>query len=125
MKYYFNRIIFLSLISISICEWSSPCEQRLNPESFHDCIGRSTEYVHEVCCYLKGIQNNTESSECVDIVRDDTRSELDINITKKNIESGEYWDKYDLEYESVEILKCNCNYIFPKFLLLYLLILYI
>ena len=122
MKYYLKIIIFLSLISIFVF-WSSPCEVVKNPSSFHDCIGKSTEYVHEVCCYLKGIQNNSEISECVDIVRDDTRSELDINNTKKNILNGTYWSKYDLVYNSIEILKCN--YIFPKLLLFYLFILYI
>ena len=124
MQYYLNIIIVLSLISLFIC-WSSPCEQIKNPSSFNECIGKSTEFVHEVCCYLKGVKNNTNITECVDIFRDDIRSEIDINNTKKNIENGTYWDKYDLVYNSIEILKCYCNYIFPKVLSLYLLVLYI
>ena len=123
MKYIIYKIIiiFLYLVSIFHC-WESPCETMKNPNSTYDCIGKSTEYIEEVCCYLEGVQDNEPIIECVDVDRDDVRSELDRNKTKKLIINGTYWENYDLTYNSIEILRCYYNYIFPKILLLLFLL---
>ena len=125
MKYIIYKIIiiFLYLVSIFHC-WESPCETMKNPNSTYDCVGKSTEYIEEVCCYLEGVQDNETIIECVDVDRDDVRSELDRNKTKKLIINGTYWENYDLTYNSIEILRCYYNYIFPNILiLLFLLVL--
>ena len=123
MKYIIYKIIiiFLYLVSIFHC-WESPCETMKNPNSTYDCVGKSTEYIEEVCCYLEGVQDNETIIECVDVDRDDVRSELDRNKTKKLIINGTYWENYDLTYNSIEILRCYYNYIFPKILLLLFLL---
>ena len=99
MKYIIYKIIiiFLYLVSIFHC-WESPCETMKNPNSTYDCIGKSTEYIEEVCCYLEGVQDNAPIIECVDVDRDDVRSELERNNTKKLIINGTYWENYDLTY---------------------------
>ena len=115
--------IFLIILHNSFCEWSSPCESINNPLSYDDCKGKSTEFVYEACCFLKGIDNeNIEISECVDIERDHIRYDHNLNETKRLIINGEYWEQYNLSYVSIEILQCSNNYISPRIILLFILI---
>ena len=125
MKYIIYKIIiiFLYLISIFHC-WESPCEKMKNPIKRDDCVGKSTEYIEEVCCYLIGTQDDDiDLGECVDVDRDDVRNELGYNNTKKKIINGTYWENYNLRYNSIKVLDCYYNYIFPKILLLFLFVL--
>ena len=95
-----------------------------NPIKRDDCVGKSTEYIEEVCCYLIGSQDDDiDLGECVDVDRDDVRNELGYNNTKKKIINGTYWENYNLRYNSIKVLDCYYNYIFPKILLLFLFVL--
>ena len=121
----FNIIFLIILFELCFCdeEWSSPCELTKNPTSYEDCKQKGTEFIHETCCYSKGIQNNTELIECVEVSRDDVRTEESVEITKQRIIAGEYWDwdGYNLTYNSIEIFICSCKYLFPKISILILI----
>ena len=127
--YFFFSILFL--YSIIICdnenntdngngnEWTSPCELEKNPKSYKDCLNKTTEFIFEICCYLKGINSsNSNEEECVDISRDDTRNKHFLELAKEKIQNGTYWDDYNETYKSIELLICYGNYIFPKFILI-------
>ena len=128
MKLYdfFNIIILFSII---ICDdneeeeeetWRSPCETQKNPKNFEDCTRRSTEYIYEICCYLKASSNdsNIMEEECIDITRDDTRNQGTLNLAKEKIKNCTYWEDNNETYYMIESLRCYNKYIFPNFILI-------
>ena len=98
-------------------EFLSSCETAEGVSSYEDCKQKSTEYIFEVRCFMKGKQHGEESLECVDVTRDDIRKEKDLNLTINKIKNGTYWDNYKDTYDYIEMLKCFSNYIFPKILI--------
>ena len=120
-----NKIYLIILFEFCFCSqsWQSPCESTEDPTSYESCKGRSTEFIHETCCFSKGVQNDSELIECVEVSRDDVRTEESVEITKQRIIEGEYWawDGYNLTYDSIETFICSCNFIFPKISLLILI----
>ena len=121
---FINISIFLIILNCTFCPWISPCERIINPSSYDDCKGKSTEFVYEACCFLKGVDDKgEEESECIDIERDHIRYDKNLNETKEKIINGTYWDSYNFKYTSIEILRCDNNYIYAPVFLLFLLIL--
>ena len=134
----FNRYLIILLFSIQFYVagnpqkeekqgWKSPCEETKNPSSLEDCKGISTEFVHEICCFLKGRQFGESMSECVEVFRDDIRTKELINNTVKNIINGTYWDSdiYDLTYDSIDEFICSSNYILTeKFLIILIFLIF-
>ena len=121
----FNIIYLTILFELCFCDddWKSPCESTENPTSYDDCKKKGTEYIQETCCFSKGIQNDSELIECVEVSRDDVRNEQSVELTKQRIIDGEYWawDGYNLTYNSIEIFVCSCKNLFPKITLLILI----
>ncbi len=79
----------------------SLCERASNPKELSDCKDRSPAGSYEKCCYMKGMQYGEESTECVDINKND-----DPNKIKEKIKNGTYWPNYDLTYEEIIELEC-------------------
>ena len=106
-------------------EWKSPCERTKNPTSIEDCTGKSTEFVDETCCFLKGKQFGGDMLECVEVIRDDVRTKALINNTVRNIINGTYWapDVYNLTYDSIEEFRCSNKYIVQQMILIILMLL--
>ena len=112
-------------------EFESPCEyinenENFTIKSYEDCKDRSSEYIYEICCFLRGKEskNNDTRNECVDINRDDKILDKGLNATKKKIMDGTYWNSWNGTYDSIEILDCHLGFIFMKkisILLLFLL----
>ena len=133
MSYIFQIIaIFLLILKHTFCdeddeeEWASPCESIKNPKSYEDCRGKSTEFVYEACCFLKGVDNeNVEEAECVDIERDHIRYDKNLNETKRLIINGTYWESYNLSYNSIEILRCDNYNISPSIIIILLILIVI
>ena len=124
-KIKLNQIIllFLLLFNFIYCDWASPCERVQNPTSYDDCKGKSTEFVYEACCYLRGVNSEfIAGAECVDIERDHIRFDKDLNQTKQLILHGMYWDKYNLSYKTIEEFRCFNCYIYSSQVILLLLI---
>ena len=105
----------------------SECENSsFTPESYEDCKHRSTEFVYETCCYLKGfgVNESDPKQECVDIIKDDTVVGKILNQTKERIKNGTYWETFNDTYFSIDILQCYSNYVQQKlFLTLFLMLL--
>ena len=109
-------------------DWSSPCENTKNPKSFEDCTHKSTEFIEEICCYLKGAipeYNDALGTECIDINRDDARNQKILNLTKAKIKNGTYWEEYNKSYVEIETIRCSSKHIFPKIILIFYLIFYL
>ena len=105
---------------------ASACEKTENVESYDDCKQRGTEYVYEVCCFLEGALHGEEEKECVDIIRDDVRNKVDLNITRDKIKNGTYWSTYNESYDYIKDFRCFSNYIFSNnFLIFFVLIIII
>ena len=104
---------------------ASACELTENVESFEDCKQRSTEFVYEVCCFLEGTLHGEEEKECVDIIRDDVRNKVDLNITREKIKNGTYWSTYNETYDSIKDFRCFSNYFFSKIYLFYFILIII
>ena len=129
MKLYcfFNIILFfLIIICDEIKTWHSPCELTENPESYEDCTKKSTEYIDEICCYLKASSNKSDemTGECIDIARDDARNKDTIKMTKERIKNGTYWPNYNNTYDEIEILRCYSKNIFPNIIFMIILFFY-
>ena len=105
----------------------SECENTsFIPKSYEDCHHRSTEFVYETCCYLKGlgVDDSDIKQECVDIIKDDTAKGKILNQTRERIKNGTYWENFNNTYKRIDILKCYSNYVQQKlFLTLFLLFL--
>ena len=151
---YYNLFIIIFFFSIIICnentqssesdlnedledpknpeeeegDWHSPCENTKNPKSFEDCTHKSTEFIEEICCYLKGAipeYNDALGTECIDINRDDARNQKILNLTKAKIKNGTYWEEYNKSYVEIETIRCSSKHIFPKIILIFYLIFYL
>ena len=104
----------------------SECENAsFTPESYEDCKLKSTEFVYETCCYLKGlgVDDTDIKQECVDIIKDDMIDSKILNQTKERIKNGTYWKTFNDTYKSIDILKCYSNYVQQKLFLTLLLLL--
>ena len=124
---------FLCLLLINICnilseeeeeDISSPCESVNKTDKPEDCIGKSCEFIEEICCYIEFREiNSTEiKKECIDFeyyhyLREDLKKEAIERIKNKT-----YWDEEDKNnYSEILTLKCNNNYLVIKFFLLLLI----
>ena len=136
MKHYNSYLVILIILMTIIFvqndpleeeeeEWKSPCERTKKPNSIEDCTGKSTEFVDETCCFLKGKQFGGDMLECVEVIRDDVRTKELINNTVRNIIQGTYWepDVYNLTYDSIEEFRCSNKYIVQQMILIILMLL--
>ena len=129
MKLYkLSIIVFIVFVCLSHTqqeesddEYQSPCEYINNDEnktvtSYEDCKNRSSEYIYEICCFLRGNQTdgNGTKNECVDINRDDKIKDKDFNITKRKIKNGTYWPSWNGTYTYIETLYCHLVLLYIK-----------
>ena len=141
MKFYkINKILLIFTLCLSLSleqgeteeneEYRSPCEYINDNKSlitsYEDCKNRSSEYIYEICCFLRARKWNESviENECVDINRDDKILDKSLNATKTKIMNGTYWDSWNGSYDYIEILDCHIDFIFMKrisILLLFLL----
>ena len=106
-------------------DYASPCEETQEASSYDDCKQKSTEFIYEVCCFLKGQQHGNPKLECIDVTRDDIRKEKDLNLTRDKIKNGTYWSSYNDTYDSIESIICFSNYYFLKIYLFFIFLIII
>ena len=103
-------------------DYASPCEQQTKEnkvKDFNDCIGKTCEYIEEICCYLES-KNYTDGSilkECIDFNFYDYMREDLINQAKQKLLKGEYWESYNQTYDEIINLRCENSYMGSYFLL--------
>ena len=106
---------------INMDEYQSPCEyinedENTTIKSYDDCKDRSSEFIYEICCFLRGRESgeNETKNECVDINRDDKIKDKNFNITKKKIMNGTYWKSWNGTYDLIETINCHLAFIYMK-----------
>ena len=121
---FFLFLIFI-IINQILSQWdneATPCERNnINnpPEKFEDCLGKSCEFIEEICCYLESINaTGGKVKECIDFqFYDYSREDLKKTAIEK-IKNGTYWDFYKETYDEIVSLKCNKDYLIPPIFLL-------
>jgi hypothetical protein len=90
MQKYFVLLALSIFLTLATINAQNSCES-INPQQASDCLNVSSSLTNSYCCYLKGIQFNTQSQKCYVLPKSAYTGSNYINVkgTQYNLNCGD------------------------------------